>query len=231
MPTASEDPAVRAKRPWIVLGFAVLTAGLIIARALGHEVDYELIILSGSIAGLDSVRSLVAQAGAAAVRKRSEPPAAAAPPAPAPTAQDVAAARAEAVAVAGIVAGLGGGGGMRPLREPLPYPLDDDDDDDGEVLVDAYSILSPELLAPALYGCHRDAGDDWEGAPAFAQLTRSDKARWHAVARLTLDLAEGDRAAFGMVLDLVADAAGGYLDSDPPAHVPPPSDGREQGAA
>lgn len=221
MPLSSEDPAVRAKRPWIVLGFAALTAGLIVARALGHAVDYELIILSGSIAGLDSVRSLVAQAGAAAVRKRSEPPAAVAPvAAPEPTAQDVAAARAEAVTIADIVAGLGGGGGMRPLREPLPYPRDEP----ASGLVD---LLTVESLAPALYGVWRETA--CRSTPVFSELPRAGKEQWHTVADLVLDLIHGDESGTSAVLYQLTAAAGGYVDpdSDPPSPVEADDDGPE----
>lgn len=54
-------------RSIVLLGFAAVTAGLIVAKAFGAAIDYELIILSATIAGLDTVRGVAVRAGVSAM--------------------------------------------------------------------------------------------------------------------------------------------------------------------
>lgn len=61
-------------RSWVLLAFSALTFGLIVAKAAGVEIDYELIILAATIAGLDTMRSLAVRAGAAVFNRRAKPP-------------------------------------------------------------------------------------------------------------------------------------------------------------
>lgn len=171
----SVDTTTRRSRPWVLLAFAGLTFGLAVAKAFGAEVDYELILLTAGIAGLDSVRGLAAQVGAAVVRRRSEPPLAE-PPADLEV----------------------------PPSPDLPYEAIPHDDAPWAPAVDAFEVLSPELLAVALHGTFVGGGE----AGRFGALEHADKVRWLAVAERVIGLAEGDPEALDEALGLVADAAG-----------------------
>lgn len=205
----------RRSRPWVLLAFAGLTFGLAVGKAFGAPVDYELILLTAGIAGLDSVRGLAAQAGAALARRRSEAPQPAPVPPPQPSDPPPAA--------------------MVPPRRYEPVddddpdddvlggyePVADDDDYDPRDVLGVFLRLTPELVAPALYMAHRAAGIDVGDERPFLALSRAERRRWLAVAELTVAIGHGEPEALGEVLDLVADAAGGYLDDDCDAALAP----------
>lgn len=189
------------QRSTVVLAFAALTFALCVMKALGKEVEYELLIFTASVAGLDSVAGLVRgsvgaigarladrRAGGADAEGDAEPGPEPADPAPAYRYEPI----------------------PSDLDPPVPWGV-----------LDAADIVVAPHLAVVLY---RESLDNAGTVPEpFDALPHEVQASWLDVAHLAAALVRGEPDALAEYLEHLANAAGAYSGEPAEGGEPTPS--------